>query len=43
MGEVDALIITALKEEYEAARAAGLAGYGGIPVSRPGKNVSRSP
>ncbi|GAA5035700.1 phosphorylase family protein [Streptomyces siamensis] len=28
---VDALIITALKEEYEAARSAGLAGYAGHP------------
>ncbi|MFF8974073.1 hypothetical protein [Streptomyces sp. NPDC014995] len=31
MGEVDALIITALKEEYDAARAAGSAGYAGHP------------
>ncbi|MBL1105011.1 TIR domain-containing protein [Streptomyces sp. 5-8] len=31
MGEVDVLIITALKEEYEAARAAGSAGYAGHP------------
>lgn len=31
MGEVDVLIITALKEEYEAARTAGLAGYAGHP------------
>ncbi|MES5821139.1 TIR domain-containing protein [Streptomyces sp. RG80] len=31
VGEVDALIITALKEEYEAARSVGLAGYGGHP------------
>ncbi|MFE0258196.1 TIR domain-containing protein [Streptomyces sp. NPDC059010] len=30
-GEVDALIITALEEEYEAARSAGLAGYAGHP------------
>ncbi|WP_405963407.1 TIR domain-containing protein [Streptomyces sp. NBC_00723] len=31
MGEVDALIITALKEEYEATRAVGSAGYGVNP------------
>lgn len=30
-GGVDVLIITALKEEYEAARAAGSAGYAGHP------------
>ncbi|WP_128428471.1 TIR domain-containing protein [Streptomyces cyaneus] len=31
MGEVDALVITALKDEYDAARAAGSAGYADNP------------
>jgi nucleoside phosphorylase len=31
VGEIDALIITALKEEYEAARSVALAGYAGHP------------
>ncbi|MEV0633658.1 TIR domain-containing protein [Streptomyces sp. NPDC050619] len=34
MGEVDALVITALKEEYDAARVAASAGYAGHPGVR---------